>query len=296
MTDTGGYDWAGCPYGRFDDLRLVQFKGTTVLHTSHGTETLQFGFNAPSLVPHRNTSLLFGRFVPEQGDLADPLFLVPSLRLGEVARRHFCREHNFEHWQFRANVRPDAHDMASPYRTTRGSLAQALFPTVESAAEWEVPQLSPMLLEKGAFFEYEFISRFLERSDGGDKLLKPETDFGRDLLALRLDPFVWGSLAIKGTAALEGGAVHVRIPARTFLPHRRHFVLVQHYDEASRALHPWSWLIPSIAFDRLAVHSHGDLEMEARLDSTTNRWGPFMIPTNDVAKTFMRWMRRPPTV
>ena len=294
VTDTGGYDWAGCPYGRFDDLRLVQFKGTTVLHERRGTQTLQFGFNAPSLVPSRNTFLLFGRFDTAQGRLADPLYLVPSLRLARVARRHFCRSHNFEHWQFRANVRPDADDMAAPYRVTRQSLARTLFPSIAETRLDDAPRLSPLLLEKGAFFEYEFITRFLEASDGSQKLLKPETDFGRDLLAVRLKPFQWASLAIKGTIALEEGSLHVRIPARTFQPHRRHFILVQHFDEATRRLHARSWLVPSIAFGSIAVHSAGDLEMATALDSTNNRWARYSIPTVDVTTTFMRWMRRPP--
>jgi hypothetical protein len=296
VTDTGGYDWAGCPYGQFDQLRLVQFKATLALRKTRGTETVEFMFNAPSLRPHRNTSLLFGRFEREVAQLADPLWLVPSLKLAEVARRHYCEYHGFEHWQFRANVRPEAHDMAAPYRVAQRRLAERLFPPLRPAKLSWTPGLSPLQLEKGAYFESAFATRFLQASTGTEKLLKPETDLGRDLLAVCLQPFSWASLAIKGTIAINEGTLHVRIPGRTFLPHRRHFVLVQHFDETRDLPYPRSWLIPSIVFARLADRSAGDFQMETTLDSKTNRWARYAIATEEDALTFIRWMRRPPAV
>jgi hypothetical protein len=151
-------------------------------------------------------------------------------------------------------------------------------------------------LEKGAYFESAFATRFLQASTGTEKLLKPETDLGRDLLAVCLQPFSWASLAIKGTIAINEGTLHVRIPGRTFLPHRRHFVLVQHFDETRDLPYPRSWLIPSIVFARLADRSAGDFQMETTLDSKTNRWARYAIATEEDALTFIRWMRRPPAV
>jgi len=294
VVDTGGYDWVGCPYGDFGSLRLVQFKGTLHVDRLKGVEIVRFMFNAPHLEPRRNTSVLFGRFDPAIENLTDPLFLVPSLRLAEVARRHYCAYHRLTHWQFRANIRDGAADMAAPYRVKTSELAARLFPTISSTSSASL-RLSPQAMEKGAFFEYDFIARFLRDSGGDEKLLRPETDFGRDFLALGFGRFSWASLAIKGTVSLTpDGLIHVRIPGRTFLPHRRHVVLVKHFDESRRQMHPLSWLIPSVDFARLAVHSGGDYQMETTLNPTRNRWARYAIPSDEDAATFIRWMRRPP--
>jgi len=294
VTDTGGYDWGGCPFGDFDRLRLVQFKGTLHLDHRMGTETVRFMFNAPHLEPRRNTFVLFGRFDQASGQLADPLWLVPSLRLADVARRHYCAYHRLTHWQFRANVRDGARDLAARYRVDRGDLARRLFPSVRRAP-LEGLRLSPLAMEKGGFFEFGFITRFLRDCGGDEKLLKPETDFGRDLLGVALGRFSWASLAVKGTVAVSADRlIHVRVPGRTFRPHRRHFVLVQHFDESRGLLHPVSWLIPSTHFARLAVHGDGDYQMETTLTPSTNRWARYAIPTDEDAAIFMRWMRRPP--
>lgn len=273
----------------------MQFKGTLHIDYRKGAELVRFMFNAPLLEPRRNTSLLFGRFDQAPRQLADPLWLVPSLRLADVARRHYCSYHHLTHWQFRANVREGANDMAARYRIAAHDLAGRLFPSVRRLRLGGL-RLSPLAMEKGSYFEYAFISRFLRDCRGDEKLLKPETDFGRDLLAIDLRRFSWASLAIKGTVSVSlDGLIHVRVPGRTFLPHRRHFVLVQHFDESRRLVHPVSWLIPSLDFARLAVHGDGDYQMETTLTRSTNRWARYAIPTDEDAATVMRWMRRPPT-
>lgn len=184
--------------------------------------------------------------------------------------------------------------MASPYRIAANQLGSALFPTIAHPSASRL-SLSPEAMEKGAFFEYGFVNRFLRDCGGDEKLLRPETDFGRDLLAVGLRRFSWASLAIKGSVSLTpDGLIHVRIPGRTFLPHRRHFVLVEHFDESRRQMHPQSWLIPSLDFARLAVHSVGDYQMETTLNPSNNRWARYAIPSEEDAATFIRWMRRPP--
>jgi hypothetical protein len=259
-----------------------------------GSAVLCFVFNAPHLEPRRNTSVLFGRFDPAIWNLTDPLFLVPSLRLAEVARRHYCAYHHLTHWQFRANIRDGAADMAARYRVERRDLAASLFPAVERPTVAGL-QLSPLAMEKGEFFEFGFITRFLRDCGGEEKLLKPETDFGRDFLAVGLGRFRWASLAIKGSVSLTpDGLLHVRVPGRTFLPHRRHFILVQHFDEPGRQMHPVSWLIPSVDFARLATRSGGDYQMQTTLMPSTNRWARYAIPSDEDAARFIRWMRQPP--
>jgi hypothetical protein len=297
VTDSGGYDWAGVPFGRFDMLRLLQIKGTSHLRTEEGTETVQIMFDLGALVPHRNTSVLFPHFDIKALQITDPLWLVPSLKLAEVTRPYYCTKHRREHFHFIANHRLDAHDAASRYQVRRDTLAQAIFPGLTAGRPQSVA-LSPISSEEGDFFESAFITQFLRDCTGAEKLLRPNIDLGRDLLALTLDPFHWASLAIKGTARKSHGneVIEVLIKERTFIPHPRHFVLVEYFDRPSKRLHEWSWLIPSLAFARLANRSSVMFQMVTSLNRSHNRWSRWAVQTDAVAATFMRWMRRPPAV
>ncbi len=293
VTDTGGYDWAGCPDGLYDALRLEQFKGTLHLIESGRVEII---FTGGPLHPRRNTQIVFAHYDLEQRRIVDPLWVVPSQKLPDVATQQSCRYHNARHWHFNASPSGTSRDAAARYQVGQRELAGALFPTVERLA-FPVPTLPPSSRERGGFFEAGFQTRFLRDASGMESLSKPDPDLGRDFLGLVLEPFAWGSLAVKGiAAALPGGVITVHIRGETFHPHRRHFVLVQYFDEAEGRLHPVSWFIPSIAFARLASRKVLRLRMSTNLHGTRNRWSPFVIPTEDDARTFMRAMRHPPIV
>ncbi len=291
LMDTGGYDWAGCPYGAYDDLRLEQFKGTFHLMGPRGR--VHFIFDAPELHPHRNTQLIFSHYDLQPWGITDPLWVVPSGRLREVAKQHYCRYHRVAHWHFVASRAGTSRDVAARYQVGKRELAAALFPKRERLG-LPVPTLSPIRVEKGDFFEAGFLMRFLRDSTGAEKILKPDPDLGRDFLGFVLSPFAWGSLAVKGTAVSRGGVITARVRVETFHPHRRHFVLVEYFDEGQDRIHPVSWFIPSLAFARLANRNDQHLRMSTTLRPSDNRWSRFAIATEDDARTFMRAMRRPP--
>ncbi len=296
--DTGGYDWAGCPHPRYDALRLAQFKGTFHLMGRAGSrfQRVHVIFDAPALHPHRNTCLIFARYDLAARALADPLWVVPSRRLSEVARQHYCRYHDVRHWHFVANPADTSQDVGARYAVPQARLAAALFPQADALTPGHKLTLSPMRIERGDFFEAGFLTRFLRDCTGSEKLLEPDPDMGRDALALRFAPFAWASLAIKGTAvrARGGDVITVRVRGETFHPHRRHFVLAQYFDDALKALHPVSWFIPSLAFARLANRNDTHYRMSLSLRSTRSRWARFAIATDNDARRFMSALRRPP--
>jgi hypothetical protein len=293
--DTAGYDWAGCPLGRYDALRLAQFKGTFHLMGRPGSrfQRVHIIFDAPALHALRNTKLIFARYDLDRRVLAEPVWVVPSHRLGAVARRHYCRYHDRRHWHFVANPAAGSKDVAARYAVPLARLAASLFPALPAARRFA---LSPVRIETGAYFEAGFLTRFLRDCSGHEQLLRPEPDLGRDALAVRFDPFGWASLSIKGTAvrARASKVITVRLRTETFRPHRRHFVLVQYFDAARRALHPVCWFIPSLAFARLANRNDDHYRMTTSLRPSRNRWARFAIPTEDDARTVLRALRRPP--
>ena len=295
VTDSGGYDWAGNPFGDFDALRLLQFKSTLQYRLHDRATVAQFVFDIGALLPRANTAVLFSHFEPDKQELTEPLWLVPSRKLREVATPYYCVDHRRDHYHFVASPETNARDRAAPYQVSKQRLADTIFPRLKNRPR-AVAGLSPVSSEEGSFFELGFMTRFLRDCSGAEKMLRPQTDFGRDLLALTLDPFHWASLAIKGTALRQHGkqVIAILVKERTFVPHRRHFILVQFFDRESHRLHQTSWLIPSHDFAGLANRSSGMLQMVTNLNGTTNRWSPYAIPTEEDAITFMRWMRRPP--
>jgi hypothetical protein len=62
---------------------------------------------------------------------------------------------------------------------------------------------------------------------------------------------------------------------------------VQHYDGRAVQWYPWSWLIPSTDFAKLATGKGAYLLFTTTLNPRhTNRWMPFRIATTDAAKAF----------
>jgi hypothetical protein len=87
--------------------------------------------------------------------------------------------------------------------------------------------------------------------------------------------------------------IQANIHVATFVPHPRHFILVQHYDGRSAQWYPWSWLIPSTDFVKLAAGKGAYLLFTTTLNPhRANRWTPFRIPTSDVAKAFQATLER----
>ena len=79
----------------------------------------------------------------------------------------------------------------------------------------------------------------------------------------------------------------------TFVPHPRHFILVQHYAGRAAQWYPWSWLIPSTDFAKLAAGKGAYLLFTTTLNPhRTNRWTPYRIPTSDAAKAFRATLKR----
>jgi hypothetical protein len=296
VTDSGGYDWAGVPFGLFDLLRLVQIKGTTVIHRRGEQAFVSIVFEIGALVPQRNTSFVFALF-ETRVQMLTRLWRVPSTSLDHVAKHYDCKKHPNGHYHFTANLNPGPHDRASPYEVALDRLARAIFPELRRETA-RLAGLAPSGSEEGDFFESAFITQFLRDGTGAEKLLRPVTDVGRDVLALTLQPFHWASLAIKGTAVKSHGndVMAILIKERTFVAHPRHFVLAQYFDRPSRNIQEISLLIPSIVVAQLANRSSGMLQIVTSLNPSHGKWSRWAVPTEKVATTFMRWMRRPPAV
>ena len=87
--------------------------------------------------------------------------------------------------------------------------------------------------------------------------------------------------------------IQANIHKATFVPHPRHSILVQHFDRRAAQWYPWSWLIPSTDFVRLAAGRGAYLLFTTTLNPAhVNRWTPFRIPTADAAKTFQSQLHR----
>jgi hypothetical protein len=146
-----------------------------------------------------------------------------------------------------------------------------------------------------SFFKRAFDAAFLQAATGDEVLMAAQPDvFGRHRLAFSKSTGAWASIAIHGgTATSSTELIQANIHVATFVPHPQHFILVQHYEGRAGQWYPWSWLIRSTDFARLAAGKGAYLLFTTTLNPhRANRWTPFRIPTSDVAKAFRATLTR----
>jgi hypothetical protein len=289
--DTGGYDRARAPMGSYD-FRLDQIKGTTSLRSGN---QVHLSFDTPALHPRANLDFTFVYFDLATRGPADPAWQVPSLHLDRVCTP--VPGHHDARWMFSASRSGLARDRASKYqiamRDLAGSHRWSVLPPKAS-----LPTVSAQPLEANAFFKRAFDAAFLQAATGDEVLMAAQPDvFGRHRVAFSKSTGAWASIAIHGgTATPSTDLIQANIHTATFVPHPRHFILIQHFDAQAAQWYPWSWLIPSTDFARLAAGKGAYLLFTTTLNPAhANRWTPFRIPTGDAAKTFQSQLHRRPT-
>jgi len=312
--DTGGYDRARAPGGSYD-FRLDQIKGTASLHSGN---QVHLTFDTPALHPRANLHFTFVYFDLATRGTADPAWKVPSLELDRICTP--VPGHRDSRWVFSASRSGLARDRASKYQIAMRDLAgsngwSVLPPRASSspsplAANYPPPHagegrvgaqgggsegVSAQPLEANAFFKRAFDAAFLQAATGDEVLMAAQPDvFGRHRLAFSKSTGSWASIAIHGgTATPATELIQANIHVATFVPHPQHFILVQHYDRSAAQWYPWSWLIPSTDFAKLAAGKGAYLLFTTTLNPhRANRWTPFRMPTSAVAKAFLASLRR----
>lgn len=280
--DTGGFDRIRTPFGRFEH-RFEQIKGTAGRLPSH-PDQVRISFDLA--IQHPDVDFEFIRYDFDARGLKDPAWIVPGDRLHEVCTRRKCTRCRTTHWDFIANPAPSARDRAAPFKVPLREIALRRWKP--SGLEASGQALSRLPLESGPFFERYFDALFLESSEGDEVLAAPDPDvFGRDRIAFAKKTLRWASLAIKGSTEIVGRqSIEADVRLATFVPHPRHFLLFQHYHRPRKAMHPWSWLVPSPDFERLATRSGAHMQFRTTLNLIDNRWAPYRLPTAEVALRF----------
>ena len=285
--DTGGYDRARAPVGSYD-FRLDQIKGTASLRSGN---QVHLSFDTPALHPRKNLHFTIVYFDLATRGPADPAWKVPSLELDRICTP--VPGHHDSRWVFAASRSGLARDRAAKYqiaiRDLAGSNGWSVLPP-----KGPLHSVSAQPLEANAFFKRAFDAAFLQAATGDEVLMAAQPDvFGRHRLAFSKSTGAWASIAIHGgTASPSTDLIQANIHVATFVPHPRHSILVQHFDRNSVKWHPWSWLIPSTEFVKLAAGKGAYLLFTTTLNPhRANRWTPFRIPTSDAAKAFQARLR-----
>jgi len=299
--DTGGYDRARAPVGSYD-FRLDQIKGTASLRSGN---QVHLSFDTPALHPRANLNFTFVYFDLATRGTADPAWKVPSMELDRICTP--VPGHRDSRWVFSASRSGLARDRASKYQIAIRDLAGsngwsvlppklALSPSPSGGGQGGGSEgVSAQPLEANAFFKRAFDAAFLQAATGDEVLMAAQPDvFGRHRLAFSKSTGAWTSIAVHGgTATPSAQLIQANIHVATFVAHPRHFILVQHYDRNATEWYPWSWLIPSTDFAKLAAGKGAYLLFTTTLNPhRANRWTPFRIPTGDVAKAFQTTLKR----
>ena len=293
--DTGGYDRARAPMGSYD-FRLDQIKGTTSLHD--GNE-VHISFETPVLHPRENVHFTIVYYDLAARGPADPVWKFNSTELEKVCSPDPTHPNR---WAFVASRSGHARDRASRHQIALRDLAGsngwsvlpprgARLPSPSGGGSGRgLPGVSTKPLETSAFFKRTFDAAFLQAATGDEMLMAAQPDiFGRHRLAFSKSTGAWVSVAIHGgTITKTTQLIQANIHAATFVPHPNHFILVQHFDGQRDEWYPWSWLIPSTEFARLARGKGAYLLFTTTLNPhRVNHWTPFRIPTSDVAASVL---------
>ena len=281
--DSGGYDRARAPMGTYD-FRLDQIKGTASLHSGN---LVRISFNAPALHPRPGLDFVFVYYDLTSRDVPDPIWKVPSVELGNVCDQVAGRRGPL--WQFVGNRSALSRDRAAKYQVALRDLA--------GSRGWSVlppkspyPAVSSQPIEANTFFKAHFDAAFLEAATGDEVLMAARPDvFGRHRLAFSKSTGTWASLAIHGgTITSTTDLIQANIHVATFVPHRCHYILIQHFDGRRREWYPYSWFMRSTEFAKLARGKGAYLLFTTTLNPEhTNRWTPFRILTIDAAHVFL---------
>ncbi len=285
--DTGGYDRARTPFGRFNH-QFEQIKGTAGRSPSHADE-VRISFDQGPVEPHRALKFTFVRYDLERWTPVDPVWRVPSSRLLEVCTRRRCNQCQRVHYDFTANPSALSRDRAHRFQVSVRELAATLWSPGQAAA---LDRLSLLPVESGPFFERHFDAAMLETASGDEILMASDPDqFGRDRLLVSKRTLAWVSIAIKGSTQLVRASHNMEVAVReaTFIPHPRHLLLFQHYDRGPGHLNEWSYLVPSVVFAELATRSGGHLQFSTSLlAQRPNRWTPYRVLTANVPAAMRR--------
>jgi hypothetical protein len=296
--DTGGYDRARAPLGSYD-FRLDQIKGTTSLHAGN---QVRIAFAAPALHPRRNLDFTFVFYDLGSRAPVDPLWKVNSLDLEKACTRIPGQRQPL--WQFEASRSGLARDGAAKYqislRELAGSNGWSVLPPQSPSPLWGgsgrgLPRVSAQPIETNAFFKRHFDAAFLEVATGDEVLMAAQPDvFGRHRLVFSKATGDWLTISIHGGIVTGStGLIQANVHRATFTPHPRHFILVQHYDSDQSQWYPWSWLIRSTDFVRLARGRGAYLFFTTTLNpGRVNRWTPNRIATGEVTRAFLANLHR----
>jgi hypothetical protein len=215
------------------------------------------------------------------------LWKVNSTQLEKVCTRIPGRRAEMLH--FVANRSGVARDPAAKYQIGLKELAASCGWSV-LPAERPLPGVSVQPIETSAFFKRAFDAAFLEVATGDEMLMAAQPDvFGRHRLVFSKSTGDWVSFSVHG-GTLTGATrlIQANIHRATFVPDPRHFILIQHYEAEKRSWYPWSWLIPSTDFARLARGQGAYLLFTTTLNERrANRWTPYRRPTNAIAGTVL---------
>jgi hypothetical protein len=287
------------------DFRLDQIKGTASLHSGN---LVRISFNAPALHPRPGLDFVFVYYDLTSRDVPDPIWKVPSVELGNVCDQVAGRRGPL--WQFVGNRSALSRDRAAKYQVALRDLAASrgwsVLPALSPSRLAGRPAVSPSPLwggsgrgsisvssqpiEANRFFKAHFDAAFLEAATGDEVLMAARPDvFGRHRLAFSKSTGTWASLAIHGgTITSTTDLIQANIHVATFVPHRCHYILIQHFDGRRREWYPYSWFMRSTEFAKLARGKGAYLLFTTTLNPEhTNRWTPFRILTIDAAHVFL---------
>ena len=280
-----GFSWDGVGAPDFVQVKTSGFADDEGRH--------RWDLRVGSFAAYHGLSIVLALFDPKSKRIGDVFWRLDSTLLRRLARREYDSALRTE--VYRLDGSPSHQDRLAPYRHSRDALWKEFAPPRATAAA-SPGRLPDLRIDQGGVYEFGLITELLRGNHKDLLLFRPAFDIkGRDLLVQRVGSSMALFAQVKGTAVVRGhDLVRFHVRRNTFVPAEDFWLALYCWVHRPAGLFPECWLIPSIALAQGTAHQRDSsyLTIDARLDSTVDRWAVWRCPIHEQADVFRAGLHR----
>jgi len=270
------YCWDGVGAPSFAQIKTSGFADEEGRH--------RWELRVGSFAPYGQFSVVLALIDPKSNQVGDVFWRLDSTVVRRLARREYDGALRTE--VYRLDASPTHDDRLAPYRCTRSTLWRGFAPAARLRPT-AISQLPVLRIDQGGVYEFAMFTELLRGNHKDLLLFRPAFDIkGRDLLVQLVNSPHAIFVQIKGTAVYRGNdLIRFHVRRNTFVPAEDFWFAFHFWDQRQAAFFPECWLVPSRELALRTAHQRDSayLTVDARLDSSSDRWSDCRYPIHDQA-------------
>ena len=279
------YSWDGVGAPSFAQVKTSGFVDEEGRH--------RWELRAGSFAPYARFSVVLAVIDPTSNRVGDVFWCLDSTKVRRLARREYDRALRTD--VYRLDASPTHDDRLAPYRCTRNTLWRGFAPGpgLRPAA---IRQLPVLRIDQGGVYEFAMFTELMRGNHKDLLLFRPAFDIkGRDLLVQLVNSPHAVFVQVKGTAMRRGDdLIRFHVRRNTFVAADDFWFALYFWEQRRSAFFPECWLVPSRELAVRTAHQRDAayLTIDARLDSSVDRWADYRHPIQDQAEVLRGALHR----